>query len=188
MKLMIIVGSVRENRVGGVVAEWYTNIARSNDGFEDVELIDLLEQNLPLTMEPQSPGAEKNYIHDYTKAWSKKVDSADAYVLIMPEYNHAFSAPIKNALDHVFVEWAHKPVAMVAYGSVGGTRSIESILPVLKALSLAVVNSDVRLNTALGEIKDKKVNNERAEKAAYTQLDKLAVYAKALQDVRAKLG
>lgn len=34
----------------------------------------------------------------------------------MPEYNAGFTAPLKNALDYLYLEWRYKPVGFVSYG------------------------------------------------------------------------
>lgn len=186
MKLMIILGSVRENRFGAAVAEWYEPLAEASQ-FEEVELVDLAQEELPLTMEPKSP-SDPNYTHSYTKRWSAKVAAADAYVLLMPEYNHAYSAALKNALDYVYHEWGHKPVAMVAWGSIGGARTIESILPVLKALNLTILNTDVRINKWGSEVENGQVIGEAPAKAAKRQLNLLYSYAQALKPLRERLN
>jgi len=36
----------------------------------------------------------------------------------MPEYNHGFTAPLKNAIDFLHNEWRYKPVGLVSYGGV----------------------------------------------------------------------
>lgn len=64
------------------------------------------------------------------------IDRADAYVLVLPEYNHGYPAPVKNAFDFLSQEWAHKPIGIVSYGGVsGGTRAANALKPVLAALS-----------------------------------------------------
>src|ERR671925_90511 len=71
---------------------------------------------------PQKPNDSDRhaYVHDHTKTWSAIVDAADAVVLVMPEYNRTFSAPLKNALDYLYEEWRYKPVGIVSYGGVSG--------------------------------------------------------------------
>ena len=34
------------------------------------------------------------------------MDAADAFVFVMPEYNHGFNAPLKNAIDFLHQELA----------------------------------------------------------------------------------
>ncbi|HEV7775358.1 MAG TPA: NAD(P)H-dependent oxidoreductase [Luteibacter sp.] len=59
MHLQIIIGSVREGRVGLPVGEWVLEQAGGRDGLT-VELIDLKEWNLPIFALPRSP-AMGNY-------------------------------------------------------------------------------------------------------------------------------
>lgn len=132
---MIILASTRPGRVGLPVARWFHARARAHGGF-DVELVDLAELNLPLLDEPNHP-AMRMYTHEHTKAWSARVDAADAFVLVMPEYNHSFSAPLKNAIDYLHFEWRHKPVGIVSYGGVSaGTRAVTALEPVLSVLRM----------------------------------------------------
>ena len=51
----------------------------------------------------------------------------------MPEYNHSFTAPLKNAIDFLHHEWSYKPVGLVSYGGVAaGTRAAQKIKPVVR--------------------------------------------------------
>lgn len=137
LKLKIILGSSRQGRKGRAVADWATGMAQAHGGF-DVELLDLREVNLPLLDEPNHPRM-RNYVHDHTKAWSAKIDEADAFIFVMPEYNYGYSAVLKNAIDHVFQEWQYKPVGIVCYGGVsGGLRGLQSLKPTLTAIQLTI--------------------------------------------------
>jgi NAD(P)H-dependent FMN reductase len=133
--LQIIVASTRPGRVGLPIGEWVRARAVEHGAFE-VELVDLAEVNLPLLDEPKHPrfGA---YRHQHSKAWSAKIAAGDAFVFVMPEYNHSFNAPLKNAIDFLYTEWQHKPVGFVSYGGVAaGTRAVQAIKPVLAALKM----------------------------------------------------
>lgn len=63
---------------------------------------------------------------------------------MLPEYNHGYTAPVKNALDFLVHEWAHKPIGLVSYGGVaGGVRAVHALKPVLAALKLIPVHDGV---------------------------------------------
>lgn len=62
-KLMIILGSVREGRIGGPIAEWVKAAADADDRYE-VDFVDLAELNLPFMDEPNHPRL-KNYVKDH---------------------------------------------------------------------------------------------------------------------------
>lgn len=138
-KLMIIIGSNRPGRVGLPVGRWIESAATAHGGFSEVDLVDLAELNLPFMDEPGHPrlGA---YTQQHTRDWSARVASADAFAFVMPEYNHGYSAALKNALDFLHNEWQYKPVAFVSYGGVAaGTRAVQQLKPVVTALKMSPV-------------------------------------------------
>ena len=133
--LMIIVGSVRPGRVGLPVAEWVKSRVEAHGGF-DIDFVDLLELNLPFMDEPNHP-AQRAYTRDHTVAWSKRVDAAESFVFVSPEYNHSLSPALKNAIDYLSQEWWRKPVGFVSYGGVsGGSRSVAAMDPVISTVGL----------------------------------------------------
>ncbi|MFC4950920.1 NADPH-dependent FMN reductase [Pseudonocardia sp. GCM10023141] len=136
--LQIVIASTRPGRAGLPVSQWVEKQAREHGAF-DVEVVDLAEAGLPVLDEPHHPRLRK-YEHAHTKAWSATVDRADAFVFVMPEYNHSFNGALKNAIDFLFFEWQHKPVGTVSYGGVGaGIRAVQALKPVLAALSVPVM-------------------------------------------------
>lgn len=142
--LQIVVGSTRPGRVGLPVARWAEKAAAGHGGFA-VELVDLAEVGLPLLDEPHHPRFAR-YEHDHTKAWSATVERADAFVLVMPEYNHSVNAALKNAIDFLNREWRHKPVGMVSYGGVAaGARAVQALEPTLVVLSMLPVMPAVNI-------------------------------------------
>lgn len=144
MKLHVILASTRPGRVGKAVTDWFTNQIPAELGF-DVEVVDLAEVGLPLLDEPHHP-AEHIYLHEDTRGWSASVTAADAFVLVMPEYNVGFTAPLKNALDYLYTEWNHKPVGFVSYGMTSaGLRAVEMIKPVLISLQMVPVHDAVSI-------------------------------------------
>ena len=74
------------------------------------------------------------------------VSAGDAYVFVMPEYNHGFSAPLKNALDYLYKEWEYKPVGFVSYGGIsGGTRAVQMIKQVVTTFRMFPVAEAVNI-------------------------------------------
>ncbi|KQV26305.1 NADPH-dependent FMN reductase [Yonghaparkia sp. Root332] len=153
-RIMIIVGSVRPGRVGLSVAEWVRDrvqetVQRDRHGGGDaasIDLVDLAELNLPFLDEPHHP-VKKQYTKPHTVAWSERVSAADAIVLVSPEYNHSYSPALKNAIDFLFTEWAHKPVAVVSYGGASaGTRGVAALDPVLSTVGLVKIAANPEIN------------------------------------------
>ena len=153
-RIMIIVGSVRPGRVGLSVAEWVRDriqVTLTGDGSgggdaASLDLVDLADLNLPFLDEPNHP-SKKQYTKPHTVAWSERVSAADAVVLVSPEYNHSYSPALKNALDFLYTEWAHKPVAVVSYGGASaGTRGAAALAPVLASVGLVKVAANPEIN------------------------------------------
>jgi NAD(P)H-dependent FMN reductase len=133
-KVYIIVSSTRLNRIGRQVAEWVLERIPASTGFE-TELVDLNDWHLPLSDEPSIP-ATGLYVHEHTRAWSRKIASADGYFFVTPQYNWGYPASLKNALDHLFKEWNNKPAVIVSYGYHGGVKAAAQLRQVLEGLKM----------------------------------------------------
>lgn len=134
-KLKIISSSVRPGRKGPVIARWITEVAKKYEQFE-AELLDLGEINLPMMNEPNHP-SKKDYQHEHTKKWSAVIDEADAFVFVTAEYDFNYPAPLRNALEYLFKEWAYKAAGIVSYGGVSaGTRAANSLKADLSTFSI----------------------------------------------------
>lgn len=134
LRLAVILGSVRKGRFGPVVAHWFAEQARQHGAFE-VDLIDLADFPLPTVLgEPSAETAA--LLADLTP----RLEAADGYVVVTPEYNHSYPSSIKNLIDWHGTQWRAKPVGFVSYGGMaGGLRSVEhlrQIFPELHALSV----------------------------------------------------
>ena len=185
-KLLIIIASTRPGRIGVPVANWFVEQADAHGGFE-LELADLQELDLPLLDERNHPRL-RQYTKDHTHAWSATVDSADAIVFVTAEYNHSYTAPLKNAIDYLHHEWRHKPLGFVSYGGVAaGTRAMQALKPVAIALALVPVVAAVNIPfvqqflTEDGAI----VGNDVMVEAAAAMLDELMEMHEALAPLRA---
>jgi NAD(P)H-dependent FMN reductase len=135
-QLRVVVSSTRPGRIGPVVAEWVAAQAPAAEW--QVELVDL--STLPFFDEEDMP-KNGNYAKPHTKAWAKQVFEADAVVIVTPQYNRSFPAPIKNAVDYLFAEWHAKPVGLVGYGWTGATDATADLTKVLGHVKADVVGS-----------------------------------------------
>lgn len=151
MKVGIVVGSVREGRLGGQIGQWIKDQAEQRDplieGIE-YELLDLKEFDVPLLTSPVIPGAAKKQYEDANvQAWSDAVDACDAFVFVTPEYNHGVPGPMKNAFDSLGGEWAGgKVVAFVGYGSAGAIRAVEQWRQIVSNFQMFTVRNEVNLS------------------------------------------
>jgi len=184
MRLQVIVASTRPGRVGPTIAEWFAAQIPAALGF-DVDVVDLAELALPMLDEPHH-SAERAYTHEHTRRWSARVEAADAFVLVMPEYNFGFTAPLKNALDYLYHEWHHKPVGFVSYGMTSaGLRAVEMIKPVLVALRMVAVPAAVSVPLRLRLDEDGVLHpDEVMREAAHGLLGELRSMADALAPLR----
>ena len=185
LRVAIIVGSTRPGRKGEAVARWVYEIASSR-GDAEFELVDIKDYDLPLLDEPSS-AIFGRYSNDHTKAWSVKIASFDAFVFVTPEYNHATSGALKNAIDYLYLEWNNKAAGFVGYGGAGGTRAVENLRLVMGELMVA----DVRAQVALSLFTDfenfsvfKPASHH--EKAVHGMLDQVIAWGGALRSLRAQ--
>jgi NAD(P)H-dependent FMN reductase len=184
-RLMIIIASTRPGRVGLPVAEWFTGVAEAHGGFE-VEVADLAEIDLPFMDEPKHPRL-REYQHEHTRLWSARVDSADAFVFVHPEYNFGMTAPLKNALDYLHHEWHYKPVGLVCYGGISaGTRAAQMVKQVATALKMMPMFEAVQIPFVAQFLDDERrlVPNDVMSAAAPAMLDELARWEEALRPLR----
>ena len=145
VKVGIIVGSTRPGRHADAVAKWVLENAKTRTDAQ-FEIVDIADYKLPLLDEPVPPSQGK-YSKPHTHAWAQKVASFDAYVFVTPEYNHAPSAALKNAIDFVYGEWNNKAAGFVSYGaSANGGRAVEHLRMVMGELQVADVRAQVLLN------------------------------------------
>lgn len=174
MRLMVLIASTRVGRVGGPVGQWVAGTAEQISGIE-VDVVDLASFVLPMLAEPNHP-RQKAYTGELTWVWSRRVEAADAVIFVMPEYNHSYSAPLKNAIDHLHSEWADKPVGLVSYGGLsGGTRAVAALQPVLVTLGMRMLAANVEIAWVAEHLADGVfLPSARHERALATQLAALS--------------
>lgn len=183
LKIAIIMGSTRPNRVGEQVAQWVYEVAqRRNDA--EYELVDIQDFNLPLLDEPVPPAMDQ-YKHPHTKKWAAKIASFDAFVFVTPEYNHGTSGALKNAIDFLYKEWNNKVAGFVGYGSAGGTRAVESLRLVMGELQVADVRNQVMLSL-YADFEDMSIFKPQPyqEESVHKMLEQVVAWGSALRAMR----
>lgn len=136
-QLRVIVSSTRPGRIGPKVAEWVADQARRTGDWE-VELLDL--SGLPFLDEEDHP-KNGNYALPHTQRWASQIFESDAIVVVTPQYNRSFPAPIKNAVDMLFAEWDSKPIVVLGYGWTGAGDATEDLAKVLRHVKADVVGT-----------------------------------------------
>lgn len=183
IKVGIILGSTRPNRNGEAVAKWVEQHVQDRNDAE-YELVDIKDYDLPLLDEPIPPSQGK-YSQPHTKRWAQKIGSFDAFIFVTPEYNHATSGALKNALDFLYAEWNNKAAGFVSYGSAGGARAVENLRLIMGELQVA----DVRAQVMFSLLTDFKNFSEfapdsRHEKELEALLKQLLAWGEAMKGVR----
>lgn len=131
MKIEIISGSPRVSSVTRRVALYLKNWLRNNTSHE-IDVIDLKDWNLPPV---QYVFSSLDKTPDEFKLLAERIFSADAIILVTPEYNGSYSPAMKNLLDH-FPKQQHKAfaIATASPGAMGGIRAAQQLLLLVPAL------------------------------------------------------
>ena len=184
MKLNVVVTSTRPGRNGEAVGKWFFDFAREQESGFEVVLTDLAEIDLPLYNEPNHP-SQKAYVNDATKRWSEIVDSSDAFVFVLPEYNFTAPPSFINAVDYLYKEWAYKPAGFVSYGGIsGGLRSTQTAKTLLTSVNVMPINQQVIIPNVFAYLADGVFNADEPHKSsAKTLLSELYKWATALKTI-----
>lgn len=158
----VILGTARKGRASENVAKFVHAEVVKREGVE-TELIDIRNLNIPID---DAGEAVKD------SAFSATVERADGLLLVVPEYNHGYPGLLKHVLDTNLKEYIHKAVGIcgVSAGGFGGTRVIQSLLPVLRELGLTTIFWDGNFSGAQnlfdenGKMHDEATHAKRLEK------------------------
>ncbi|MEW2485460.1 NAD(P)H-dependent oxidoreductase [Streptomyces sp. NPDC048411] len=183
LKVAVILASNREGRFAPVVADWFLSRTAGHPGIE-TDLIDVAELDLPFAL-TYRPGPD---VQARLARVSARLAAADAFVVVTPEYNHSYPAPLKNLIDWHHAEWQAKPVAFVSYGGVsGGLRAVEHLRQVFAELHAVSLRDTVSFHNAGALFDDEGRHKDpvAVDAAAKTLLDQLTWWGSALRDAKA---
>ena len=156
MKFLVFLGTVRDTtppkparlgvRVAGAI------IACLNSRFEEheIELIDALDYPLEPVFKPHF-SYPKNKAPAQLNALAEKIEKADGYIMLSPEYNHSISPALVNLLNHFGSSlFAYKPSAIVTYsaGQWGGMRAAIGMRSFLSELGCLPVSAMIHVPKA----------------------------------------
>ena len=147
-RIAVIISSTREGRFADVPARWVVAELQKTDGIE-VDLVDLRDHPLPEYDVPTPARTPRKYPSEAVARFAEHIDLADGFIVLAAEYNHGYTAVLKNAMDHLFIEWTRKPIAFVGWGSVGGARAIEQLRQVAVEFEMAPIRYAVHI---LGDV------------------------------------
>jgi len=131
----IILGTARQGRQSENVARFVFDQINKRAEIE-AELIDV--RKLPMKLDDAGEQMKD-------PKFSATIERCDGLIIVTPEYNHGYPGLLKHALDMNLKEYIHKAVGIcgVSAGPFGGTRVIESLLPVMRELGLITIFEDV---------------------------------------------
>jgi NAD(P)H-dependent FMN reductase len=170
----VIYGSTRPGRFCDVIAKWTVERILAQGRF----LVDVID-----------PGADSRQLPEPAASLSlqQRIAAADAFVVVTPEYNHGYPAPLKALIDSSGAEWYAKPVAFVSYGGIsGGLRAVEQLRLVFAELHAVTIRDSVSFASAWEQFdgSGKLRNPDRPHKSMETLLDRLNWWAVALRTAR----
>ncbi|TDC97901.1 NADPH-dependent oxidoreductase [Nonomuraea deserti] len=143
LRVAVIIGSTRAGRACDTVALWFAERARHREELA-VEVLDLAGYAFPGRYPAQATPAMRRF--------AGAIGAADAFVVVTPEYNRSFPAPLKQAIDFAYDEWQAKPVGFVSYGSgSAGFYAVEQLRTVFCALHAVTMRDWVGLDLLGGD-------------------------------------
>lgn len=170
----VLLGTTREGRKSEATAKLIIEMIEAREGLSS-ELVD--PRDLKLTGDGNNEGANDPKYSDITAR-------ADGFIIVVPEYNHSFSGSLKRMLDSELKNYIHKPAGLVGVssGGWGGIRAIQSLVPVLRELGMAVTFNDVMVTDSYKAFDESgQPTNEKLEPSIEKSLDELVWYAKTLK-------
>lgn len=139
LRIAVLYGSSREGRFCDTVIDWLRAQLAPVADFQ-IDWIDPLALGLS---DPFASAKEARLQH-----YLGRLDAADGFIIVTPEYNHGYPATIKHLIDLATNEWIAKPVGFVSYGGFsGGSRAVEQLRPVLAELSAVGIRETVSLRS-----------------------------------------
>ena len=135
LTVAVLASTTRAKRLSMTVARYVADYGRGIYGV-DIILVDPKDFHFP---------GDGNDPEGKDPRYSDITAKADAFFIVTPEYNHSFPGSLKRMLDSELKNYIHKPVAIagVSNGGWGGVRAVESLVPVVRELGLAVTFASV---------------------------------------------
>jgi len=154
LNLIVFLGSVRDStpprpaRLGLRVASACT--ARLAADGHEVELVDPLKVDLGGAFKPHFA-----YAQDKAPAalddLARRIEAADGFVMVSPEYNHSMSPALAHLLNHFGSSlYSYKPSAIATYsaGQWGGARAAVNMRTYLAELGCLPVSAMIHIPKA----------------------------------------
>lgn len=154
MKFLVFLGTVRDSappnppRLGLRVAK--ACVSQISQGDHSAELIDPLDLDVGPIFKPYFAYA-RSKAPVQLQSLADKIEAADGYVMVSPEYNHSMSPALAHLLNHFGSSlFSYKPSAIVTYsaGQWGGTRAAVGMRTFLSELGCLPVSAMIQIAKA----------------------------------------
>lgn len=137
-KIGVFVGSLREESFSKKIAKHTVTLFPASSTVETIRI-----EQLPFYNQDYDDSGNTPEEYD---AFREKMQSFDAFLFVIPEYNRSFPAVIKNALDvgsrpKADNVWNNKPAAIISQspGNIGAFGANHHLRQVLTAVNMPVV-------------------------------------------------
>jgi NAD(P)H-dependent FMN reductase len=170
----VLAGTTRPKRMSIHAARLVFEVGKTRKDIA-VELVDPQDYTFPY---------DGNDPENKDPRYTSLTEKADAFFIVVPEYNHSIPGSLKRMLDSELQNYKHKAVAVagVSASPWGGIRAIESILPIVRELGLVVTHTDVQFPSVFNLFNDKaELQDETYIKRVNRAYDELVWMAKALK-------
>ena len=147
----------------------------------DTEYFDLSEKEVPLFN-----GEEEQRQLQVVRDLKHAVSTADAIILLSPEYHSGMSGALKNALDFLSSEqFAHKPVGLIAVagGGKGGINALNNMRTVMRGVYANAIPKQLVLDPICFDYYKNEIKTEPAMLVKQL-IDELTVYADAFNRLK----
>lgn len=135
IRIAMIYGSARKERFCDTVANWLLSEFEGMGGL-DLSILDPAELTFTASGPDEASSAKIQ----------TRLEEADAFVIVVPEYNHGYPAVLKAMIDSTYRPWHAKPIAFVSYGGIsGGLRAVEQLRQVFAELHTVTIRDTVSL-------------------------------------------
>ncbi|XP_065064022.1 uncharacterized protein LOC135690400 [Rhopilema esculentum] len=148
LKILGFIGSTREGRMADRVTTLVKKFYSQQKEGHSLEVLDPKDLNLPVLKQALHFYRDPNQAPKILRDVNKKIEEADAYLLITSEYNHGVPPALSNTMNHFPpTSYYFKPSAVIGYtmGTTGGVFGIAALQTFLIELGCPPVSHTVAI-------------------------------------------
>lgn len=181
----IIAGSTRRDRQSIKVARFVLKKLQQREAIQ-TELLDLLEYNFPIMEERLH---HRDDPPPRLREYAGKMERADSFIIVTPEYNNGYPGVLKNALDYLLPEYERKPMGIVTVsaGGFGGITCLAQLRLVTLGMGAFPIPESLPVSRVHDSFQEDGTPNDPVyEKRAAAFLDEVLWFTEAIADRKAK--